>query len=142
MENEQSATPTSTSSDAWSGLFKHQYARLTTYRKNGVGVPTTVWFARNGENIYILTLASAGKLKRIRNNGRASLAPCKSNGDLLGPTVDGVARILSPAEQNVAEQALARKYGLLYRLFAGFQKFRRLPRNFIEIQPVGVQQQG
>jgi general stress protein 26 len=45
-----------------------KYISLTTFRKNGVGVPTPVWFGENGDKLYVMTRSDMGKVKRIRNN--------------------------------------------------------------------------
>ncbi|HEY3991413.1 MAG TPA: PPOX class F420-dependent oxidoreductase [Ktedonobacteraceae bacterium] len=120
-------------SDPFVALDKNQFARLTTYRKTGVGVPTPVWFAHADGTIYVVTPAKTGKLKRIRNNGRATLAACKANGQVIGENRECVARVLSEEEQAVANQTLARKYGLRYRIFTGFQKMRGVQSSFIAI---------
>jgi len=130
------ATNTPLASEPFSTLTRAQYIQLTTFRKTGVGVPTPVWFAISAGKVYVVTGASAGKLKRIRNNGRVTLAPCKSNGQVTGEAVEATASILTVTEQALANDALTRKYGWLYRIFAGFQRLRRRQQVFIEIQPV------
>ena len=124
-----------TTNQPFIALDKNQYVQLTTYRKSGVGVPTQVWFAHAEGTIYVITPAKTGKLKRIRNNGRATLAACKANGQVVGESVECIARILSAQEQAVAHRALTRKYGLLYRIFTAFQKLRGVQSNFIAIEP-------
>ena len=54
------------------GQFEGQkYLNLESYRKTGAAVATPVWFADDGNELYIYSLADAGKVKRIRNNPRA-----------------------------------------------------------------------
>ena len=120
----------------FAALDDYQFVQLTTYRKNSVGVPTQVWFARADGTIYVITPAQTGKLKRIRNNGRATLAPCKANGEVLGGSIECSARILDVQEEQLARQALIHKYGLLFRIFSAAQRLRRIQRKFIAIQPV------
>ncbi len=121
--------------DVFAALDRNEFAQLTTYRKSGVGVPTTIWFAHTAGEIYVTTQPGAGKLKRIRNNGRATLAPCTRRGQVTGASIACTARVLStPAEQGQAIQALTRKYGLLYRLFRGFQRLRGVNSTYIAIQ--------
>ena len=83
-----------------------------------------------------MTPGTASKLKRIRNTGRVTLAPCDRKGKVLGEGVEGQARILAPEERAVAQQAFIRKYGLIYRIFLVGQKMRKTQRTYIEIQPV------
>ncbi|MCS6940194.1 MAG: PPOX class F420-dependent oxidoreductase [Roseiflexus sp.] len=116
-------------------LAGHQYMNLTTFRKNGQPVPTPVWFAQEGDRIYVVTLATSGKAKRIRANPRVQLTPSDARGKPLGEIVEAHARILDPSEQEVGHRALAKKYGVMYWMFAGFWKLRRLKPVFLEIRP-------
>lgn len=94
-------------------LLGYPYASLMTFRKNGEGVATPIWFATDREKLYILTTGSSGKVKRIRHTPRVQLAPCSQNGKTLyGPYVDGVARVMAPDEYRTAKIALNQKYGL------------------------------
>ena len=49
-------------------LHKQQLINLTTYRKSGQPVATTVWFAQVGDTLVGMSEPQAGKCKRIRNN--------------------------------------------------------------------------
>jgi len=94
-------------------LQGHQYMNLTTHRKNGTTIATPVWFAQEGQKLYVMTSHDAGKIKRIRNNGQIEVGPCDQRGTPLGPTVAAQARVLSEAEAKQADKALSRKYGLI-----------------------------
>ncbi len=126
-------TPTATVQAAFANLQGHQYANLTTFRKTGVPVTTPVWFAVQDGKVYITTQAGAGKLKRIRNNPRIEIGPSDARGASRGPTVEGQARALPPAEHDLADRCLSRKYGLVYKLFMLAGRLRRAERAFIEI---------
>ncbi|HUN05882.1 MAG TPA: PPOX class F420-dependent oxidoreductase [Aggregatilineales bacterium] len=102
---------------SFSNLTGHQYLSLTTFRKNGQPVPTPVWFAHEGDQLFILTLPGAGKVKRIQHTARVTVAPCDVRGNLLGDAVEAQARILSAEEGASANALLTRKYGLFKRLF-------------------------
>ena len=101
-------------SNAFDALQGHQFINLTTYRKNGQSVVTTVWFAQDGDRIVGTTQRQAGKIKRMRNNPEVSVAPCTANGQVLGEVVKGVARALPPEEEAAAKTALRDKYGAQY----------------------------
>jgi hypothetical protein len=116
-------------------MAKHQYANLFTFRKSGEAVKTPVWFALAGGKAYVMTTASAGKTKRIRNSGRVLLGPSDRSGTPLGPTVEGRARILGPEEEPLAKDALDRKYGLMKAIFDFVINLRGTERAFIEIDP-------
>lgn len=89
---------------------------LTTYRKDGTPVPTPVWVVRSGDELRVWTNPAAGKVKRIRNSGRVTLAPSSIRGRVRGAAVPGTASILPAAEANVVLAAIGRKYGLSGRL--------------------------
>ena len=102
----------SQANDTLAALAAHEFAVLTTYRKTGVPVPTTVWFAYDGGRVYITTRAISGKLKRVRNDRRVTLTPSDRVGTLLGePEVAGQAHEAQDDERAQANAALATKYG-------------------------------
>jgi PPOX class probable F420-dependent enzyme len=127
----------STESDPFASLYSHQYALLKTFRKNGDAVATPVWFANENGKIYITTGSTAGKVKRIKNNGRATLTPCDQRGRIVGDgkEVAGVARMLPEAEYAHANTVLLRKYKLMYRMFDVLGFFTRRKSTYIEISP-------
>jgi PPOX class probable F420-dependent enzyme len=65
-------------------LTQQQYVSLETFRKNGTGVKTPVWFVQDGDTLFVRTIANSGKVKRIRSNGHVNIAHCKSDGTLIG----------------------------------------------------------
>ncbi len=118
-------------------LQGHQYTSLTTFRKTGVAVPTPVWFAVSHGRLYVVTLGSSGKAKRIRNNPLVTLAPCTGQGKILGPEVEATARILPADEDGRARVALSNKYGWQFGLFAAYWKLSGKVQDtvFLEIAP-------
>jgi len=87
-----------------------RYISLTTFRKNGVGVPTPVWFGEENGKLYVMTRSDMGKTKRIRNTPQVRVAPCTITGKVTGPEFSAMARILPPEEQARARQTINRKY--------------------------------
>lgn len=87
-----------------------KYISLTTFRKNGAGVATPVWFGEDGQKLYVMTRSDMGKVKRIRNNPQIRVAPCTMRGKVTGPEFAATARILSPGEHAHARQMINRKY--------------------------------
>ncbi len=107
-------------------LLKGSYVSLTTFRKNGVAVATPMWFAEDSDIIYIYTGATSGKVKRIRNSGRVTLAPCTASGKVTGTEIEGKARIISDTQEIArAEAALAKKYGIQRRMLYFFRGMAR-----------------
>ena len=87
-----------------------KYVSLSSYRKNGVAVPTPVWFGEEDDKLYVMTRSKFGKYKRIRNNPRVSVAPCTIRGRVTGPEFAATARILPLEEHARARAAINRKY--------------------------------
>jgi PPOX class probable F420-dependent enzyme len=117
-------------------LTGHAYMSLTTFRKSGEPVPTPVWFAQDGETLYVMTQASAGKVKRIRHNAQVEVAPCAVNGSLLGEAVEAMARILPPDQIGAAKRALSAKYGWQKRAFDLMNRLRGIDMLYMEITPM------
>ncbi|MBZ0282796.1 MAG: PPOX class F420-dependent oxidoreductase [Anaerolineae bacterium] len=109
--------------DPFAVLNGHQYMSLTTFRKNGQPVSTPVWFAQEGDKLYVLSSRTAGKIKRISHTSRVTLAPCDMRGRVLGETVEATARILEPNEHHVAITMLNKKYGMMKRILDLMARF-------------------
>ena len=88
----------------------HKYIQLTSFRKDGTPVPTPVWFGEEGDKLYVVTRADAGKTKRIRNNPQVRVAPCTFRGKVTGPEFSASARVLPAADWPHARQIVNRKY--------------------------------
>ncbi len=95
-----------------------KYMSLTTFRKSGKPVPTPVWFVEKNDNLRVWTQLNSGKVKRLRHNSRVTLAPCTMGGKVIGPTVEGIARLVSPQEKEEVRLLLQAKYGWMQRLFS------------------------
>ena len=93
-----------------------RYLSLETYRKNGKGVQTPVWFAvaptrADAEpKIYVYTTADSGKAKRIRNRGLARIAACGAFGRITGSWIDVRVEIVSGEEASLGMRLINRKY--------------------------------
>jgi len=94
------------------------YIAIETFRKNGVGIKTPVWFTTDGDKYHCWTGADSGKVKRIRNNAQVNLAKCDSRGTLESEWVSARAQVLdNPVDVKTQTQRMAKKYGIMYRLF-------------------------
>jgi PPOX class probable F420-dependent enzyme len=117
-------------------LRGHKYALLTTYRKSGDAVPTPVWFGVGEDgNVYVRSESDVGKVKRIRNNGRARIAPSDFRGKPKGPPIEGRARILPPDDEDRAERAIAANYGRFRRMYEKAGERIGAETVYIEIAP-------
>jgi PPOX class probable F420-dependent enzyme len=90
------------------------YIALETFKRNGEGVKTTVWFVEEGGKLYIWTQATSGKAKRIRNNSRVRFVPSSIRGKPKGNWVEGEAQTLNPNDSTHPTEMIRRKYGLQF----------------------------
>ena len=95
-------------------LSSAKYVSLTTFKKDGTGVRTPIWFAENNGKLYFTTRYDLWKYKRIRNNPRVLVAPCTMRGKVTGPDFPGQARVLPKEEWPATRAIMRRKYWLLY----------------------------
>jgi PPOX class probable F420-dependent enzyme len=112
-------------------LARSRYVSLTTYRRDGTAVATPVWVVRNGDELFIVSDAGAGKVKRIRNSGRVVLTACDIRGKIApgAASAPGTARLLGPADTEAGRALIAGKY-LMARigyLFVRLLRLRRAP---------------
>ncbi|MGR6317499.1 PPOX class F420-dependent oxidoreductase [Micromonospora soli] len=103
-----------TPSAAWAPLLRQKTVLLTTYKRDGTGVPTAVSVAVVGERAYVRSFEKAWKTRRLRNNPRVTVAPSTTLGKPTGATVEAEARRLTGAEYRAASRALARKHPMLH----------------------------
>jgi PPOX class probable F420-dependent enzyme len=89
---------------------RKRFVSVATYRASGAAVATPLWFGWTDRGIAIVTPANAAKVKRLRRDSRVTVAPCRGQGRVTGPTAPARARILSGAEATAALRAIARRY--------------------------------
>ncbi|WP_306211557.1 PPOX class F420-dependent oxidoreductase [Actinoplanes sp. RD1] len=106
-------------------LGAEKYVLVTTYRKDGRAVATPVWVVPDGGGLAFWTFNEAAKLKRIRNNGRVTLAACDMRGNPSGESLEASARIGDRADLDRIKSAIKRKYGLAGWLTLTGSRLRR-----------------
>jgi len=120
-----------------------KYLNLETFKKNGDGVKTPVWFAADptasidssGAKIYTYTIGVSGKVKRVRNNPRVKIAPCDMRGRVLGEWVEARAEIISGEEAAHGMELLNKKYFPWKQLLGVFASLSRRERIVFAIRP-------
>src|SRR2546423_2592701 len=118
LRHPKSFEVTSGEAGSFDTLRGHKYALIVTFRRNGVAVPTPVWFGLDEDgNVFTRTWADAGKVKRLPHDSRALLAPCTVRGKPLGAAVQGRGRVLPREEWERAERAIEANYGLGRRIY-------------------------
>lgn len=112
-----------------------QYLNLETFRKNGQGVKTPVWFVQDGDVLYIWTQTDSGKAKRVRNVGRVTIAPSRGDGAPLGDWVPASAsRDDTPETVEHVRKLMSKKYGFLFHAFALMGKLRKAAYTTLKIR--------
>ena len=91
-------------------VFRGRYLSITSYKRDGQGVATPVWFVQRDGRLLVHTDAASGKVKRIRRNPRVRVAVCTASGRLRGEQVPAVAEILPSSEVGAVERLIADKY--------------------------------
>ena len=101
---------------------------LTTYRRDGTPVTTPVWAAAEGESLYLFSNATAGKVKRLRNSSRATVATCTVTGTITGAALPAEAFNLTNDQMPKVWRLMIKKYGIAARLFVAYDRVRSLLR--------------
>jgi len=106
-----------------------RYVSLTTFRRDGTPVATAVWQAVRGEEMFVVSDAGAGKVKRIRNNGRVVVTACDIRGRIApgAASAEGTARLLDDEGTRTVRALIARRYAMS-RIGNWFVKVLRLRR--------------
>lgn len=105
-----------TADQAKKSLDKENYISLETYKRDGNGVKTPVWFAHQGGELIFFTDSRSWKVKRLRRNDRVKIAACGARGKVHGEWFEGSCHRLEGDEARAAHKALTKKYWLLMRV--------------------------
>src|ERR1700722_15677526 len=122
-------------------LQDNKYVSLESFRKNGQGVSTPVWFAADPADaapttLYIYSTANSGKAKRIGRNSRVRIAPCDRRGHLLGDWIEARGEIVAGEEARRGPRLLNAKYKPWKQLLDFFSRFSRRGRVVFAVHPV------
>jgi PPOX class probable F420-dependent enzyme len=123
-------------------LRNQNYIVLTTFKKNGQGVTSPIWFVFDRDKFFFTTNEKFWKVRRIRKNPNVEIAPAKArigapkDYKIIGKTIKGVARLLEGEEAKAANRLLRKKYGFKYTLFNTLQRtYLRSKLLFYEVIP-------
>ena len=104
-----------------------KYISLETFKKNGQGVKTPIWFVLYKNAFYVYTEADSWKVRRIRNNPRVRVAVCNVRGNVKGRWLDATASLVEGDEPLAADKLLDRKYFLkvIFNLLSRINRHQR-----------------
>lgn len=107
-------------------LFPGRYLSVTTFKRDGTGVATPMWFVCDGARLFAFTDLHSAKVRRVRRNRHVLVAPCRVNGQLRSKPIPAQAEVLTeePDLERVRELLLAR-YRVSYRIVMLFYRVGR-----------------
>jgi PPOX class probable F420-dependent enzyme len=110
--------------DNLSQFIESKYISIETYKKNGTGVRTPVWFVIYQGLMYFRTDKKSGKVKRLKNNPHVKIAPCDIRGNITKEWLDGKAHFANSEESSIAYAMIGKKYGVRAKLVRIVNKIR------------------
>src|SRR5215207_3126503 len=90
-------------------LFPGRYLSVTSFKRDGTGVATPVWFVSDGRQLFALTDLHSAKVRRIRRNPRVLVASCRASGKLRSEPVPARADVLTATPELERVQTLLMK---------------------------------
>jgi PPOX class probable F420-dependent enzyme len=98
-------------------LFPGRYLSVTSFKRDGTGVATPVWFVSDGTRLFALTDLYSAKVRRIRRNPHVLIASCRADGKLRTEPVPARADVLTAtSDLERVQQLLIKRYKISYRL--------------------------
>src|SRR5215213_8072863 len=76
-------------------LFPGRYLSVTSFKQDGTGVATPVWFVSDHSRLFALTDLHSAKVRRIRREPRVLVASCRADGKLRREPVPAHAEVLT-----------------------------------------------
>lgn len=92
---------------------------LTTFKRDGTGVSTPVWWVDMGDGTFgFWTSSASGKAKRLAHTARVTVQPCNQRGVIKSGTSpeEATARIVTGAQHEAIRQRVVAKYGFMTKV--------------------------
>jgi len=106
--------------DSLTQLQKGKYISLKTFRKNGEGVSSPVWFVEENLKFYVCTQETTFKARRIKNNSQVQIASSNASGKTDSEYLDAEARFITTDEIKPVYTLFRKKYRM-FRLWSYFR---------------------
>lgn len=100
----------------FSGFGSTRQCLLVTFRRSGEPMPSPMNFGVADGKIYMRTEAGSAKVRRLRADPRAVVAPCDLRGKPKGESVAARVRLLPDAEVAAADAVIAANWSTPMRL--------------------------
>ena len=113
-----------------------EYINLITYKRDKSSVTTPVWVADFSNTLVITTSLNAGKVKRVRNNGKATIYITNQNGSKkLSESLNVKASIIEDIDlKKQAADLIRKKYGMMAKMI---MKGPDEKRTIIRLEEIG-----
>jgi uncharacterized protein len=109
----------------FAALANATYAQLTTFRRDGRAVPTTVHVVLADGEVFFRTWDVAGKAKRLTHTAAVQIAPATVRGRPRMPPMRAEAHLLQGAAAEQAAALLAKRHPILHgRLIPWYHRRR------------------
>ena len=109
-------------------LDSARYVSFGSYKKDGTLIGAPVWIVPFDGGYAFTTDPTSFKVRRIRNDARATLTVCDMRGNITdGATVHlGSAVVLNDADTRQVEKLIAKKYWIGVRLLGVISLIKKL----------------
>ena len=117
-------------------FIEAEYINLITYKRDKSPVSTPVWVANFSNSLIVTTSLNAGKVKRIRNNGIATIYITNQNGSKkLSESLNVKASIIEDIDlKKQAADLIRKKYGMMAKMI---MKGPDEKRTIIRLEEIG-----
>jgi PPOX class probable F420-dependent enzyme len=105
-----------------------KYVSFVTYKKDGSPVATPVWVVPFEGGYAFTTDPNAFKVKRLRNDARATLTVCNMRGAIAeGAIVHiGAAVVLNESDAQRVDALIRKKYSIGYRMLGVMSVLKKI----------------
>ena len=105
-----------------------KYVSFVTYKKDGTPVATPVWVVPFEGGYAFTTDPDAYKVKRLRNDARATLTVCDMRGKIAPGAIvyTGAALVLDEADTQRVDALIRKKYSIGYRMIGVMSVLKKI----------------
>ena len=121
-------------------LGRGKYLSLETFKRDGTGVTTPIWFVVDDGRVFCRSDPETHKVKRARRNPEVTVAACNLRGTVKGPRVPARVEFVPEPDWPRLAEAYDRKYrleALLSKLPFGGPPGQTEGQVYYEIVPAG-----
>jgi PPOX class probable F420-dependent enzyme len=105
-----------------------KYVSFVTYKKDGTPIATPVWVVPFEGGYAFTTDPDAYKVKRLRNDARATLTVCDMRGKIAPGAIvySGAALVLDEADTQRVDALIRKKYSIGYRMIGVMSVLKKI----------------